>query len=108
MKKIIIIILILLLLIIYYYFYKNINENFNNDIVSTHILAIKNLSDLASTLIQNGSLTVPGGLNINGEAVINKLKMLPIPNFMIPYQIKFSINFGIIFNFIACIIYCFN
>jgi len=83
----IIVILILILFIIYFLKNNNINENFNTTSnitdderkiikeLSPHILAIKNLSDLASTLMEKNSLTVPGGLNINGEALINKLKI---------------------------------
>jgi hypothetical protein len=79
----IIIILILLLLIIYFLNKSNnINEKFDNNILtdderkiikelSPHILAIKNLSDLANNLMTNGSLTVPGGLKIIGDLTVD-------------------------------------
>ena len=38
--------------------------------LSPHLLAIKNLSDLATSLM-NGKLTIPGGLQINGDLTVN-------------------------------------
>ena len=75
----IIFILLIIVLLLYINYFNNISENFDNNInltddekkiikeLSPHILAIKNLSDLANNLMKDGSLTVPGGLKVNGN-----------------------------------------
>jgi cytoskeletal protein CcmA (bactofilin family) len=83
-KIIIILLIILILLLIINIYYRNKNyEKFGNTVstltpdqllvitnLSPHLKAIKNLSDLA-TLLMNGSLTIPGGLKINGDLKVN-------------------------------------
>jgi microcystin-dependent protein len=52
---------------------KNIIKN-----LSPHLLAIKNLSDLANSLMKNGKLIVPGALNIKGDINIDgKMNYFP-------------------------------
>jgi bifunctional N-acetylglucosamine-1-phosphate-uridyltransferase/glucosamine-1-phosphate-acetyltransferase GlmU-like protein len=73
-------IIILLFILYYMYNYPKNKEDFNTSTLtpdeitviknlSPHLLAIKNLSDLA-TLLMKGSLTIPGGLKITGDANI--------------------------------------
>jgi hypothetical protein len=71
--------LLIITLILFYVFYsKSINELFtpNNDI-NTHILAIKNLGDIASTLMTNDNIKLPSNLevtnNISSKNIILKL-----------------------------------
>ena len=88
-----ILILILILFNIYYIykFQKYKTENFVNPVVpikgltekqfnvitnlSPHLIAIKNLSDLANQLMK-GSLTIPGGLKINGDLIVDGKSVL--------------------------------
>ena len=73
-------IIILLFILYYMYNYPKNKEYFDTSTLtpdeitviknlSPHLLAIKNLSDLA-TLLMKGSLTIPGGLKITGDANI--------------------------------------
>jgi hypothetical protein len=81
MLKVIFILILILLIILINYKYNIENFNTTSNItdderkiikeLSPHILAIKNLSDLANNLMKDGKLTVPGGLDIQGD-ITNK------------------------------------
>jgi len=69
--------IIFLLFIIILYLYNNIeafaNQSYN---ITTHLEAIKNLGDLASTIVNTNLITLPSNVNINGNLeIINNKKI---------------------------------